>query len=76
MLDGWTDSDLMGCWTDVYDDDRQEMQPCEANTDPRSALGLCAEHNRHQLSVVVGQPVSGLNETTYRPESPMTANRS
>lgn len=37
MLDGWTDSDLMGCWTDVYDDDHEEMQACEANSVPRSA---------------------------------------
>ena len=29
---------------DVYDDDHEEMQACEANPDPSSTLGLCAEH--------------------------------
>jgi hypothetical protein len=42
MVDTW--ADYTGCWTDVYDDDHEEMQACEANPDPGSALGLCAEH--------------------------------
>ena len=42
MVDTW--SDYSGCWADVYDDDHEEMQTCEANPNPRSALGLCAEH--------------------------------
>jgi hypothetical protein len=27
----------------VYDDDHDEMQACEANPDPGSALGLCPQ---------------------------------
>ena len=42
MVDSW--SDYSGCWADVYDDDHEEMQACEANPYPSSALGLCAEH--------------------------------
>jgi hypothetical protein len=38
MLDGWTDSDLMGCWSDMYDD-HEEMQPCEANPVPGRRWG-------------------------------------
>jgi hypothetical protein len=40
MVDAW--ADYTGCWADVYDDDHEEMQACEANLDPSSALGLCA----------------------------------
>jgi hypothetical protein len=43
MVDGW--SDYTGCWADLYDDDYEEMRACEANPDPESALGLCAEHD-------------------------------
>ena len=32
MVDGW--SDYTGCWADVYDDDHEEMQACEALADP------------------------------------------
>jgi hypothetical protein len=32
-----------GCWADVYDGD-QEDRACEAEPDPKSALGLCVEH--------------------------------
>ena len=42
VIDAWSDDD--GCWADVYDDDHEEMQPCEANPDQGSALGLCAQH--------------------------------
>jgi hypothetical protein len=41
MLDTW--SDYTGCWADVYDDDDEETQACEAKPDPSSALGLCAQ---------------------------------
>jgi hypothetical protein len=44
-------ADYSGCWADVYDDDHEEMQACEANPDPSSALGLCAEHDRELLGV-------------------------
>jgi hypothetical protein len=45
MADTW--ADYSGCWADVYDDDHEEMQACEANPDPGSeALGLCAQHER------------------------------
>jgi hypothetical protein len=36
MVDSW--SDYTGCCVDVYDDDHEEMQACEANPDPSSAL--------------------------------------
>jgi hypothetical protein len=42
---------MVGTWADVYDDDHEEMQACEANPDPSSALGLCAEHDRELLGV-------------------------
>ena len=42
-----TCSDYTGCWADVYDDDHEEMQACEANPEPSFALGLCAEHDAH-----------------------------
>jgi hypothetical protein len=29
----------------VFDDDHEEMQACEANPVPRSALGPCAEQD-------------------------------
>jgi hypothetical protein len=56
MLDTW--SDYTGCWADEYDDDHEEMQACEANLDPGSALGLCAEHNR-KLGAVGATPTLG-----------------
>ena len=59
MLGAWTDSDLMGCWADVYDDDHGEMQACEANPDPKSALGLCSEQERQlAMAASVGRPLS------------------
>jgi hypothetical protein len=59
MLGAWTDSDLMDCWADVYDDDHGEMQACEANPDPKSALGLCSEHERQlAMAASVGRPLS------------------
>jgi hypothetical protein len=42
MADGW--SDYTGCWVGVSDDDHEEIHACEANPDPASARGLCAEH--------------------------------
>ena len=42
MSDAW--ADYTDCWADVYDDDHEEMRACEANPDPRSALGLCEVH--------------------------------
>lgn len=42
VIDAWSDDG--GCWADVWDDDHEEMQACEAIPDPGSALGLCAEH--------------------------------
>ena len=45
MVDTW--SDYTGGWADVCDDDdHEEMQACETNPDPGSALGLLAEHDR------------------------------
>jgi hypothetical protein len=44
MVDTW--SDYTGCWADVWDADHEELQACEANPDPRSALGPCPEHAR------------------------------
>ena len=41
-VDTW--SDYTGCWADVYENDHEEMQSCEANPDPGSALGLCPVH--------------------------------
>ena len=32
-----------GCWADVYDEE-QEDRACKSEPDPKSALGLCAEH--------------------------------
>jgi ATP-dependent protease Clp ATPase subunit len=37
-------ADYTGCWADVYHDDQEEMQACEAPPDPNSALGLCRKH--------------------------------
>ena len=48
MVNTW--SDYTGCWADVYDDDHEEMQACEANPDLRSALGLCVEHDWQLVS--------------------------
>jgi hypothetical protein len=42
MVDTW--ADYSGCWADVYNDDHEEMQACEANPDPRSALGIVNDH--------------------------------
>jgi hypothetical protein len=44
MVDGW--ADYTDCWADVYDDDHEEMQACEANPVPGSELGLCIEPMR------------------------------
>ena len=35
MVDTWADDS--GCWADVYDDDHEEMQACEAPPDSKSA---------------------------------------
>jgi hypothetical protein len=35
---------MVDTWADVYDDDHEEMQACESNPDPSSALGLSGEH--------------------------------
>jgi hypothetical protein len=51
MVDGW--SDYSGCWADVYDDDHEEMQACEANPDPSSALGLSADYAVSRLQYLV-----------------------
>ena len=55
MLDAW--ADYTGCWADVYDDDHEEMQACEANPDPGSALGLCAEHEAMLWAKATGRTV-------------------
>jgi hypothetical protein len=52
MLDTWS-PDCTGCWADVYDDDHEVMQVCEANPDPGSALGLCPEHAVSRLQYPV-----------------------
>jgi hypothetical protein len=41
MVDSW--ADYTNCWADVYDDEREEMQACEANPDRRSALEAVCE---------------------------------
>ena len=51
MSDTW--SDYSACWADVYDDDHEEMQACEALPDPGSALELCAMHQR-ELTALKG----------------------
>ena len=38
MVDTW--SDYSGCWADVYDDDHEETQACEANPAPRPARAV------------------------------------
>jgi hypothetical protein len=43
MLDTW--SDYAGCWANVYDDDHEEMQACEADPDLGSTLRPCSEHD-------------------------------
>jgi hypothetical protein len=40
VVDPWLET---GCWRDVPDD-HEGVRTCEADPDPRSALGLCAEH--------------------------------
>jgi hypothetical protein len=47
-----TCSDYTGCWADVYDDDHEEMQACEANPDPSRVLGLCAEHDAQMVAIM------------------------
>ena len=37
---------------DVYDDDHEEIQACEANPDPGSTLGLCADHDARIMAAV------------------------
>ena len=39
---------------DVYVDDHEEMQACEANPDPGSALGLYAEPEPQIMASVIG----------------------
>ena len=39
-------------WADVYDDDHEEMQACEANPDPGSTLGLCGEYEPRIMAAV------------------------
>jgi hypothetical protein len=51
MVDTW--SDYTGCWADVYDDDHEEVQACEANPDLSSALGLRPEHAVSRLQYLV-----------------------
>jgi hypothetical protein len=53
MLDGWTDSDLMGCWADVYDDDHEEMQACEVNSVPSRRRPPDLPHDPELVSAVV-----------------------
>jgi hypothetical protein len=43
-----------GCWADVYDGD-QEDRACEAEPDPKSALGLCVEHEVQIMKPAYGQ---------------------
>ncbi len=50
MVDAW--ADYTGFWADVYDDDHEEVQACEANPDPGSALGLCPEHDAKMATTV------------------------
>jgi len=40
-VDPWLET---GCWRDVPDD-QEGVRTCEANPDPKSPLGLCAEHD-------------------------------
>jgi hypothetical protein len=53
MADTW--AYYSGCWADVYDDDHEEMQACEANPEPGSALGLCAEHEAQIKWLALGR---------------------
>jgi hypothetical protein len=53
MVDTW--ADYAGCWADVCDDDHEEMQAREANPDPSSAPGLCAEHEAKTLAKATGR---------------------
>jgi hypothetical protein len=50
MADTW--ADYSGCWAACDDDDHEEMRACEPNPHPRSALGLCAEHDAHLAAFV------------------------
>lgn len=44
MPDLWSDEFLADhCWADVWDDDHEEMQACEAAVPKGSRLGLCEE---------------------------------
>ena len=46
MTDPWLET---GCWRDVPDD-QEGTRTCEADPDPKSALGLCAEHERQRFT--------------------------
>jgi hypothetical protein len=58
MVDTW--ADYTGCWADVYDDDHEEMQACEANPDPGSALGLRYEKLGHLIRCRHGEMLVAL----------------
>ena len=48
MLDTWSDD--TGCWADVYDDDHEEMQACEARcASPSSVIGASVRVLRRPL---------------------------
>ena len=64
---------MVDTWADVYDDDHEEMQACEANPDPGSALGLCAEHEA-QLAVTMKQHDPRRGVTRQNPGRPVTRN--
>jgi hypothetical protein len=47
-----------GCWRDLPDDP-EGMRTCEADPDPSSALGLCAEHEGH-IKLLSGSAWGGI----------------
>jgi hypothetical protein len=55
MVDTW--ADYSGCWADMWDDDHEEMQACEAYPDPGSALGLCGEHEAKLWAKATGRTI-------------------
>jgi hypothetical protein len=46
----------------VFDDDHEELQACEANPEPRSALGRCAEQDMENWAKAKGRRVCRLGE--------------
>ena len=46
-----------GCWADVYGGKRED-RACEAEPDPKSALGLCAGHEAQIMEPAYGREVS------------------